>query len=256
MSSFPGRNIYSIPTQFTSIPYLTEANYPKWKESIEIFLGCMNLDLALEKEEPPKPSDTSTESEITHHDAWVNSNRMCLKILKYVIPETMKGDMPDTENAKEFLIEIENQTKKVKKAETGSLLYKLTSASYNGQGNIREYIFGLIDVVSKLRGLGQNIEDEFVVFLVLNSLPPEFDLFRINYNIQKEKWTLNELVSQCVQEEERLNYNAHLVTSKQGLSKNKKRKQHIEKQAVSSIADSQPQYENQSKEKEAMKVIY
>ena len=40
--------------------------------------------------------------------------------------------------------------------------------------------------------------------LVLISLPAHYSQFKVSYDCQKEKWTLNELISYCVQEEERL----------------------------------------------------
>ncbi|RVW63854.1 Retrovirus-related Pol polyprotein from transposon TNT 1-94 [Vitis vinifera] len=52
--------------------------------------------------------------------------------------------------------------------------------------------------------------------------------FKISYNTQKEKWTLNELIAQCVQEEERLKQekieSAHLASTSQGFGTSKKRK--------------------------------
>jgi len=42
------------------------------------------------------------------------------------------------------------------------------------------------------------------IHLVLSSLPSQFSQFKISYNCQKEKWSLNELISFYVQEEERL----------------------------------------------------
>lgn len=40
----------------------------------------------------------------------------------------------------------------------------------------------------------------------MNSLPKEYGLFKISYNIHKDKWTVNELLSKCVQEQERLKH--------------------------------------------------
>ena len=217
----------------------------------------MDIDLALEEEEPPKPSDESTESEIAHHKAWVKSNKMCLKIMKHSISETIKGVMPKTEKAKVFMIEIRNRFKRSDKAEVSSLLGRLTHASYNDHGNIREYIVELSDVVSKIRSFGLKIEDELLAYLVLNSLPSQFSTFQVNYNTQKDKWTLNELISQCVQEEERLSkqgkaHSVHLVTSGQGRNGKKKRKQGSDKQhSGSSVNQHQP--EDQSSRKRAKK---
>ncbi|KAG6397431.1 hypothetical protein SASPL_143598 [Salvia splendens] len=52
------------------------------------------------------------------------------------------------------------------------------------------------------------------------SLPHQFDHFKVSYNTVKDKWSLNELISHCVQEEERLKQSktesAHLATSYRG----------------------------------------
>jgi len=60
--------------------------------------------------------------------------------------------------------------------------------------------------------------------LVLISLPAYFGQFKVSYNTQKDKWSPNELISHCVQEEERLQRDrtesAHLTST----SQNKKRK--------------------------------
>ena len=38
----------------------------------------------------------------------------------------------------------------------------------------------------------------------MNSLPPEYGPFQINYNTMKDKWDVNELASKLTQEETRL----------------------------------------------------
>nr|DAD19300.1 TPA_asm: hypothetical protein HUJ06_020763 [Nelumbo nucifera] len=48
------------------------------------------------------------------------------------------------------------------------------------------------------------VDDGFLVQFILNSLPSQFDQLKITYNAHKEKWSPSELISMCVQEEERL----------------------------------------------------
>ena len=60
------------------------------------------------------------------------------------------------------------------------------------------------NIASKLKALKLELSKGLLVHLVLLSLPAQFNQFKVNYNCQKEKWTLNELISYCVQEEERL----------------------------------------------------
>ena len=46
--------------------------------------------------------------------------------------------------------------------------------------------------------------ESFLVTFILKAFPNEYELFKISYNTQKEKWSINELLTMCVQEEERL----------------------------------------------------
>lgn len=81
---------------------------------------------------------------------------------------------------------------------------KLISMKYKGKGNIREYIMEMSNLASKLKSLKLELGEDLLVYLVLISLPTHFGQFKVSYNTQKDKWSLNELISHCVQEEERV----------------------------------------------------
>ena len=97
---------------------------------------------------------------------------------------------------------------------------------YKDKTSIREYILEMSNIASKLKALRLELSEDLLVHLVLISLPGQFSQFKVSYNCQKDKWTLNELISYCVQEEERLKQeqveSAHLANTYQ--DKNKKRK--------------------------------
>ena len=59
-------------------------------------------------------------------------------------------------------------------------------------------------LTSKLRAQKLAISEDLLVHLVLIFLPTQFSQFKVSYNYQKETWSLNELISHCMQEEERL----------------------------------------------------
>ena len=48
------------------------------------------------------------------------------------------------------------------------------------------------------------ISEGFLVHFIMTSLPSKFGPVKINYNTQKDKWKMSELITMCVQEEERL----------------------------------------------------
>ncbi|KAF7116787.1 hypothetical protein RHSIM_RhsimUnG0016000 [Rhododendron simsii] len=118
---------------------------------------------------------------------------MSLMIIKHSISETIRGAMPEEENAKKFLSQNADQFVAVEKVEACS---KLVTMQYNGEGNIREYIMEMSNIVAKMKALKLEFSEDILMFLVLISLPTQFGPFRINYNTQREKWTLNELIAQ------------------------------------------------------------
>ena len=89
-------------------------------------------------------------------------------------------------------------------------------------------------LASKLKALKLELSEDLLVHLVLISLPTQFNQFKVSYNCQKESWSLNELISHCVNEEDRLKKDkaesAHLAFISKGNNKGKKRKN--DKEAV------------------------
>ncbi|XP_047331248.1 uncharacterized protein LOC124934757 [Impatiens glandulifera] len=135
--------------------------------------------------------------------------------------EAFRGAISDEiTNAKDFLVKIEKYFEKSDKAKTSTLLKILISMKFKGKEKIREYIMEMSNIVSKLKALKLEMSEDLLVHLVLISLSVQFSQFQVSYNRQREKWSLNELISFCVQEEERLQQNktenAHLAnTSKE-----------------------------------------
>ncbi|KAM7488859.1 hypothetical protein LguiB_026343 [Lonicera macranthoides] len=216
----------SISANMSNVPMLNGTNFKDWKENILIILGCMDIDLALRMPKPNDLTEQSTPEEIAYFEKWDRSNRLSLMIMKRRIPEAFRGAITDDNIiASKFLEEIQNRFVKNDKAETSTLLANLISMKYKGKGNVREYIMEMSHLASKLKALKLDLSDDLLVHLILISLPAQFSQFKVSYNCQKEKWTLNELISFCVQEEERLKQDrtesAHLASTSKGKGKRK-----------------------------------
>ena len=226
----------NITANINSVPMLNGSNFKSWQENLLIVLGVMDLDLALRVDSPAQLTEQSTSEEKRDMEKWERSNRMCMMVMKKTIPETFRGTLSETiTTAKEFLADIEKRFVKNEKAEIGTLLTNLISMRYRGKGNIREYILEVSHLASKLKALKLELKEELLVHLVLISLPPQFNQFKVSYNCQKETWSLNELISHCVQEEDRLKQDqtesAYLASTSKG--KGKKRKK--EKEAAHKV---------------------
>ena len=86
-----------------------------------------------------------------------------------------------------------------------TLMSKLSSMKFTGTKGVREHIMEMRDIAARLKSLEIEISESFLVHFILNSLPQEYGPFKISYNTHKEKWSINELLTLCVQEEGRLN---------------------------------------------------
>ncbi|CAL9029627.1 unnamed protein product [Prunus brigantina] len=72
---------------------------------------------------------------------------------------------------------------------------------YDGRGCVRAHIMNMANIANKLKGLNMTIDDDMMVHFALNSLPKEFKTLKSSYVAQKESWTLNDLITISVQEE-------------------------------------------------------
>nr|CAN67457.1 hypothetical protein VITISV_039473 [Vitis vinifera] len=199
----------SIFANVNNIPMLNGTNFKKWKEHVIIVLGCMDLDYALREDCPPDLMSASIAEQRFAMEKWERSNCMSLMIMKHSIPEAIRGAIPKETRAKTFLDQIANRFTANEKVKTNTILSKLVSMRYK-----------------RLKALKLELSEDILVHLVLISLPTQFSPFKISYNKQKEKWTLNELIAQCVQEEERLKQekieSAHLASTSQGFGHQQK----------------------------------
>ena len=133
----------------------------------------------------------------------------------------------EVDNAKLFLEELEKNFAKNEKIEINTFLGSLFSTKYKSNGNISEYIMEMFHLASKLKVLKLELSNDLLGHLVLIFLPTQFNQFKVSYKCQKEKWSFNELISHCVQEEEGLKQerieSTHLtLNSKDNKKKRKK----------------------------------
>ena len=84
--------------------------------------------------------------------------------------------------AREFLNDLKKWFAKNEKAETSTLLVNLVSMRYKAKGNIREYIFEISNIPSKLKALKLELSEDLLMHLVLISLPTQYSQFKVTYN--------------------------------------------------------------------------
>jgi hypothetical protein len=185
---------------------LNRNNFYEWKEKSLFYLGCLELDLTLHMDEPPALTDTSTPLEVTKHERWRRSNRLSLVFMKSHVTKDMRGSIHECNKATEFMQAVEEQFVSSNKALASTLMKKLSNKTFDRSRSVQEHIMKMRDMAAQLKSLEVDISESFLVHFILNSLPTKYTPFKISYNTHKDKWSVNELLTMCVQEEERLKH--------------------------------------------------
>ncbi|RVW61183.1 Retrovirus-related Pol polyprotein from transposon TNT 1-94 [Vitis vinifera] len=154
--------------------------------------------------------------------------------IKTKISASIRGLIEQHENVRELLKAIDEFVT-LDKALASTLIMKFTSLKLTGVRGVREHIMEMRDIVAQLKKLEVEMSESFLVHFILNTLPPQYGPFKISYNTHKDKWSINELMTMCVQEEGRLmmeqGESVMLVTQRKGKKgksqANQKRKQQI-----------------------------
>jgi hypothetical protein len=174
----------SVPMQLSSVKTLNGTNYDDWKESLDIYLAITQMDLALRVDAPAALTDASTEAEKAYYEKWQNSNRVCLMVIKYSMDKTIRQGILEQETAAGFLKAIGEKFKKFDKAQKGHYLSLLENTAFDGVGSVREHMMKLVNYFNKLKNLGLDLGESFLVWRILESLPSQYQVLKTSYNTQ------------------------------------------------------------------------
>eukprot|EP00253_Pinus_taeda_P011797 PITA_11797 len=183
------------------IPELMGDNYKVWKERVLLHLGWMDIDYAIRKDEPLALTNTSTAADITLYERWERSNHLSMMFIKTKTSTGIRGSVDQHEKVWDLLKSIDDQFVTSDKALASTLIMKFSSLRLTSVKCVREHIMQMRDIVAQLKKLEVEISESFLVHYILNTLPHQYGPFKISYNTHKDKWSTNELMTMCVQEE-------------------------------------------------------
>ncbi|XP_028106684.1 uncharacterized protein LOC114305749 [Camellia sinensis] len=160
--------------------------------------------MALLEDKPADINEYSTTEQVALSESWKRFNRLSLMFMKMTIANNIKTSLPQTVNALEYLKAVEDRFRSADKSLAGTIMAELTTMKYDGNRGAQDHILNMADKAAKLKTLGMQVDETFLVQFILNSLLSQFGAFKIHYNTNKDKWSLTELTNMCVQEEVRL----------------------------------------------------
>ena len=129
------------------------------------------MDLALRTMAPLKPTDGTAEKDRKSHDEWEYSNSCYVMIMRYYMDEPICDSISKAENAKDFLTAIEKKYENFSKNEKNRYLNMLHSTFYDGASDIRAHIDKLMGCYHKLKAMGMDLKEGYIVWFVMGTLP-------------------------------------------------------------------------------------
>ncbi|XP_059668932.1 uncharacterized protein LOC132314026 [Cornus florida] len=176
----------SVNSHASSVPILNGTNFSEWNEQVQFNLGVLDLNLAFQIEKPTAITGESSEEEKTLHKVSEKSSRLSIMFMRMIIVNNIKTTLPQTNSAKEYLKNIEERFRTVDKSLAGKLMADLTTRRFDGTRSMHEHVLDMTNLVAKLKTLGMNVDETFLVQFILNSLPTQYGPFQIHYNTIKD----------------------------------------------------------------------
>ena len=240
----------SLHSLASSVLVFSGINFSDWKEQIQFHLGVLDLDLALRIDKPAAITETSSSEQQALFKSWERSNRLSIMFMRMCIANNIKSTLPQIENAKEYFKAVEDRFRSADKSLGGRLMAELTTMKFDGSRGMNEHVLEMNNLAARLKSLGMNVDESFLVQFILNSLPTQYGPFQIHYNTIKEKWNVNELASMLIQEEARLRqqgqHSINVMSHGVG-SKGKKPKKSFKKDPLKVAG---PSHDNGTRQKE------
>ncbi|RVX07629.1 hypothetical protein CK203_025170 [Vitis vinifera] len=160
----------------------------------------MDIDYAIRKDKPTI-TDTSTTAKKALCEQWERSNRLSVMFINTKISTGIRGFVDRHDNVKALLMAIDEQFVTLDKALAAStLIMKFSSLRLTDVSGVREHIMQM-GHWTQLKTLEVEMSNSFLVHYILNTLPQQYGPFKISYNTHKDKWSINELLTMCVQKE-------------------------------------------------------
>ncbi|KAJ4950787.1 hypothetical protein NE237_027619 [Protea cynaroides] len=161
------------------LPILNGENYAEWLELLELTLGYLNLDLAINEEKPEDLTDESTPNQRDYYAKWQRSNNMSLRLIKANMSRTIRRSIPDKPTAREYLDAIKEQYVSTDSSTMSTLIAKLGAIKYNESKDVRDHIMKARDIAAQLKEYEIDLLEVYLVHHILNTLPKEFETFKV-----------------------------------------------------------------------------
>ncbi|KAL0463263.1 UNVERIFIED_CONTAM: hypothetical protein Slati_0213900 [Sesamum latifolium] len=178
-------------------------NYNDWLRNLRIVLDFDNQGYVLDKPLPVALSEGSSSEERLMFDKWLEDNRK----VRSIILASMTNEIQKQYDRLEDVPSIMLCMKEVYAVPDWHIRNAATKVFFGikmAEGSsVQSHGVKMLFLVEKLEDLKAGLENDTYIDVILQSLPPSYDPFIVNYNMNGLDKSIHELINMLVQYERR-----------------------------------------------------
>ncbi|KAL0411115.1 UNVERIFIED_CONTAM: Retrovirus-related Pol polyprotein from transposon RE2 [Sesamum latifolium] len=176
-------------------------NYNDWLRNLRIVLDFKNQGYVLDKPLPTALPEGSSPEERVTFDKWLEDNRK----VRSIILASMTNEVQKQYDRLEDVPSIMLRMKDVYAIPDRHIRYAAIKAFFGTKmaegSSVQSHGVKMLSLVEKLEDLKAGLDNDTYIDVILQSLPPSYDPFIINYNMNGLEKSIHELINMLVQYE-------------------------------------------------------
>ena len=190
---------------------LTRQNFQDWLRNLKIILDFEKRTYVL-NESPPDTIGEDTDHETREtYKTWIEDNLQTHCLMMASMSNELQKTHEHMKSASEIFLHLQELYSVKTRHERYSLSRELFRARMTEGSSVHDHGLKMISLIEKLGQLDVVMDNDLYVDLILQSLPPSFDQFIMNFNMSKETVSIHELVNMLVTTETTIKRVKHVM---------------------------------------------
>ncbi|KAL0451407.1 UNVERIFIED_CONTAM: hypothetical protein Slati_1118800 [Sesamum latifolium] len=170
-------------------------NYNDWLKNLRIVLDFEKQTYVLHKSLPVTLPEGSTTEECVTFERWQEDNRK----VRSIVLASMTNDIQKEYDRHDDVASIMLHMKEVYAVPDRHIRYAATKVFFGTKmtegSSVRKHGIKMLSLVEKLEDLQAGLDNDTYIDVILQSLPPSYVPFVVNYNMNGLEKSINELIN-------------------------------------------------------------
>ena len=171
-------------------------NYIEWKQNLDIVLTAEEYKFVLTTPRPAVPAANAAQALRDAHRRWHKANEMAKCYMLASMSSVLKHQHSAMETAAEIMTNLANLFGTQNRTAKSQAFRSIMTKSMKEGSSVRQHVLEMMSHLNQIEVLGGTIDPESQVTIILQSLPPSFQQFKLNFEMNKRNYTLAELLTE------------------------------------------------------------